>query len=104
MRGQCLTCLLVFLNNSFETFQLGDAKLNIYDGGSAKNKDTMLYFLTGNNVLTPITSSRNQIFITFNTDHHGVGKGFTAKITFGNRTNHYIIIILQQNIYFQFEE
>ena len=59
-----------------------------------KNLDKMFYFLTGNSVTSPIISPRNQIFITFNTDLNGVGKGFTAKISFGNRAKNYTIIIL----------
>ena len=31
-----------------------------------------------------VTSKGNQIFIIFTTDGNGVGKGFIAKITFGN--------------------
>ena len=54
----------------------------MYDGGS--DKDELLISQTGNSASFPITSLRNQIFIKFISDSNGVGKGFTAKITFGN--------------------
>ena len=54
----------------------------MYDGGS--DKDDLLISVTGNSAPSPITTLRNQMFIMFNTDGNGVGKGFTAKITFGN--------------------
>ena len=63
----------------------------MYDGGS--HKDKLLSCLTGNPSIlygNPITSLRNQMFIMFTTDGIEGGKGFTAKITFGN-----IIMILQ---------
>ena len=53
----------------------------MYDGGS--DKDELLNSLTGNYVPSPVKSLRNQMFITFTADGNGVGKGFTAKITFG---------------------
>ena len=57
--------------------------MKIYDGGS--HKDELLIAVTGNSVPSPVTSLGNQMFITFTTDGNAVGKGFTAKITFGNR-------------------
>ena len=54
----------------------------MYDGGS--DKDELLSSKTGNSVLSPVTSMRNQIFIKFLSNGNGVGKGFTAKISFGN--------------------
>ena len=54
----------------------------MYDGGSYK--DGLLNSLTGNSVPSPVTSLGNQMSITFTTDGNAVGKGFTAKITFGN--------------------
>ena len=60
--------------------------MKIFDGGS--NKDELLNSLTGNSVPSPVTSLGNQMFIIFNSDGNGVDKGFTAKITFGIRTNH----------------
>ena len=63
-----------------------DTNLKIYDGGS--DKDELLNSLTGNYVPSPVKSLRNQMFIIFTTDGNGVGKGFTAKIAFGNRTYH----------------
>ena len=60
--------------------------MELYDGGS--NKDELLNSLTGNSVPSPVTSLGNQMFIIFTSDGNGVGKGFTAKIAFGNRTYH----------------
>ena len=62
--------------------------MNIYDGGSNEEVDNIgLSFLTGNSAPSePISSLGNQIFITFGASHHGHGKGFTAKFTFGNIT------------------
>ena len=56
--------------------------MKIYDGGS--DKDELLSSETGNSVPSHITSLRNQMFIKFSSDDNGVGKGFTAKIIFGN--------------------
>ena len=60
--------------------------MKIYDGGS--DKDESIISLSGNSAPSPVTSLRNQMFIIFTTDGNGVGKGFTAKITFGNKTIH----------------
>ena len=54
----------------------------MYNGGS--DKDELLSSETGNSAPSHITSLRNQMFIKFSSDENGVGKGFTAKITFGN--------------------
>ena len=56
--------------------------MKIYDGGS--DKDELIISETGNSAPSPVTSLANQIFIFFTTDGNGVGKGFIAKITFGN--------------------
>ena len=61
----------------------------MFDGGS--NKDELISSLTGNPALSPITSLRNQLFIKFSSDGNGVGRGFTAKITFGNTIMIYIV-------------
>ena len=53
--------------------------MKIYDGGSDKDAET------GNYSPSPITSLRNQLFVKFTSDSNGVGKGFTAKITFSNK-------------------
>ena len=53
----------------------------MYDGGS--EKDELLNSLTGNSIPSPVKSLRNQMFITFTADGNGLGKGFTAKISFG---------------------
>ena len=60
--------------------------MELYDGGS--NKDEWLNSLTGNSVPSPVTSLGDQMFIIFITDGNGIGKGFTAKITFGIRIIH----------------
>ena len=57
--------------------------MKIYDGGS--DKDNLLSSEAGNCAPSPITSLRNQLFIKFTSDGNGNGKGFTAKIKFGNR-------------------
>ena len=54
----------------------------MYNGGS--NKDDLLISETGNSAPSLLKSSGNQMFIMFTSDSNGVGKGFTAKITFGN--------------------
>ena len=74
--------MYLFAQKSFEIFQLGNAYLKIYDGGS--DKDALLFSETGNSVPSSVTSIKNQIIITFTTNGNEVGKGFTAKITFGN--------------------
>ena len=57
--------------------------MEIYDGGSADGeKDSKLFPEIGNSVPSYVTSKKNQMFINF-THSNGVGKGFTAKITFG---------------------
>ena len=54
----------------------------MYDGGS--QKDELLSSETGNSVPSPVKSSINQMFIIFKSDSNEFGKGFTAKISFGN--------------------
>ena len=56
--------------------------MKIYDGGS--DKDVPLFSETGNSAPSLVTSLKNQIFVIFTSDSNGVGKGFTARITFGN--------------------
>ena len=58
--------------------------MKFYDGGS--DKDDLLISETGNSAPSPVTSLGNQMFIMFTTDKGGDlgGKGFTAKIIFGN--------------------
>ena len=53
--------------------------MELYDGGS--NRDKQIGF---NSSGTPsqFISSKNQMFITFTTGSNGVGRGFTANITF----------------------
>ena len=57
--------------------------MKIYNGGS--DKDESIISLSGNSVPSPVTSLGNQVFIIFTTDGNGIDKGFTAKITFGNK-------------------
>ena len=57
-------------------------KLKIYNGGG--EKDDLLTYVTGNLVPSPVSSIKNQMFISFTTNGIGVGKGFTTKIAFGN--------------------
>ena len=56
--------------------------MKFYDGGS--NNDELLNSFTGNSAPSPVTSLGNQMYIIFTADGNGVGKGFTAKIIFGN--------------------
>ena len=56
--------------------------MKLYNGGS--DKDDLLSSETGNFVSSPKQSLGNQLFIMFTTNGNGVGKGFTAKIRFGN--------------------
>ena len=57
--------------------------MKLYNGGSDKD-DLLSSYETGNLASSPIQSLGNQLFIMFTTDGNGVGKGFTAKIKFGN--------------------
>ena len=57
--------------------------LNFYDGGS--EIDTILSSVTGFWAFT-VSSTGNQMFISFTTDGHGSGKGFSALITCGKET------------------
>ena len=66
--------------------------MKIYEGGS--NIDKIIYdglILESNSDLVTtdtVRSKGNQMFITFKPDVNGVGKKFTANITFGIRTNY----------------
>ena len=71
--------------------------MKIYDGGS--DKDKLLIFVTGNSVPSPVTSLGNQMFIMFTTDSNGVGKGFTAKITFGNIHKGFFCVLFGNKIF-----
>ena len=55
--------------------------MSLYDGGS--EIDTHMMSVTGNTYPGIISSSGNQMFISFTTDGHGLGKGFSAVIMFG---------------------
>ena len=60
----------------------------MYKGGS--DRDELLISETGNSAPSLLKSSGNQMFIIFTSNSNGVGKGFTAKILFGNIPIHYI--------------
>ena len=55
----------------------------IYDGGS--DMDNLLNVLTGNNLPATISSSGNQLFLSFNRNGtvNEVVKGFSVSFTFG---------------------
>ena len=55
--------------------------MKVYDGGS--DNDILLNGLTGNNLPAAISSSGNQMFISFNRTGNEVVKGFLISFTFG---------------------
>ena len=58
--------------------------MKIYDGGS--DKDSQLNSITGNTLPSTITSSGNQMFISYTNNGDGApGKGFSASFTFGKK-------------------
>ena len=58
--------------------------MKIYDGGS--DKDSQMNFFTGNTLPSTITSSGNQMFISYTNNGDGApGKGFSASLTFGKK-------------------
>ena len=57
--------------------------LTIYDGGSSKDEELVLWSSMADFFSTPIKSSGNQIFIVMANDGHGSGKNFSASIRFG---------------------
>ena len=59
-------------------FKIKEAFLMIYDGGS--DMDNLLNVLTGNNLPATISSSGNQLFISFNRNGtvNEVVKGFSV--------------------------
>ena len=65
--------------------------MSLYDGGS--DIDDLLISVTGNSAPSLVTSLRNQIFIMFTTNSNEIGKGFTAKFTFGNKIIKYQIVV-----------
>ena len=67
--------------------------MKFYNGGS--DKDDLLISETGNSAPSPVTSLRNQVFIKFFSEANGVGKGFTAKIIFGNIITTWGFLFLQ---------
>ena len=68
-----------FINLSF--LKIKEAVLKVYDGGS--DRDILLNFLTGNNLPATISSSGNQMFISFNRTGNEVVEGFLISFTFG---------------------
>ena len=71
-----------------EFFQLDDGRtyLKTYVGGSS-DKDELHLSLDSSDDLPQIIWPGNHMFVTFTTDGNGHGKGFSARITFGIRTN-----------------
>ena len=62
--------------------------MKIYDGGS--DKDSQLDVLTGNALPPVITSSGNQMFISYTNNGDGApGKGFSASFIFGKKLTNY---------------
>ena len=58
--------------------------MKIYDGGS--DKDSQLNSFTGNTLPSTITSSGNQMFISYTNNGDGApGKGFSASFTYGKK-------------------
>ena len=57
--------------------------LRFYDGGSVI--DTYLGSVTGTSAST-VSTTGNQMYISFLTNGHGSGKGFSALIMFGKET------------------
>ena len=58
----------------------------MYDGGSS-DKDELLHSLDSSYNLPQLLWPGNHMFVTFTTNGNGHGKGFSARITFGIRTN-----------------
>ena len=59
----------------------------MYNGGS--DRDSFIDSGSGTFPLSQIWSTSNQVFIIFTTDGNRLGKGFTAKITFGIKLYNY---------------
>ena len=67
--------------------------MKIYDGGS--DKDSQINVFTGNTLPSTITSSGNQMFISYTNNGDGApGKGFSASFTFGMEVKSFIIFNL----------
>ena len=64
--------------------------MTIYNGGSSKDKELVLWSSMADFFSTPITSSGNQIFIVIANDGHGSGKIFSASIKFGKLEINYM--------------
>ena len=62
--------------------------MKIYDGGS--DKDSQINVFTGNTLPSTITSSGNQIFISYKNNGDGApGKGFSASFTFSKKVTNF---------------
>ena len=62
--------------------------MKISDGGS--DKDSLLNALTGNILPSTISSSGNQMFISYTNNGDGApGKGFSASFTFGKKVTNF---------------
>ena len=58
--------------------------MKIYDGGS--DKDSQINVFTGNTLPATITSTSNQMFISYTNNGDGApGKGFSASFAFGKK-------------------
>ena len=84
--------------------QIESAILGIYNGGSEKNCwynncdidwqlcscNNELNVFTGNTLPIVITSSGNQVFISYTNNEDGApGKGFSASFTFGEKVTNF---------------
>ena len=81
--------MILFCNSNF--FQ--NSILTIYNGGSSKDKELVLWSSMADFSSTPIKSSGNQIFIMITSDGHLSGKNFSASIKFGIRAKLYIYYV-----------
>ena len=74
--------------------------MKVYDGGS--DNDILLNGLTGNNLPTTISSSGNQMFISFNRTGNEVVKGFLISFTFGKAIERFSMKYFQNGMFFLF--
>ena len=87
-----------FFNLSF--LKIKEAVLKVYDGGS--DRDILLNFLTGNNLPATISSSGNQMFISFNRTGNEVVEGFLISFTFGKAIERFSLKHFQNGMFFLF--
>ena len=66
--------------------------MKIYDGGSGK--DPQVNVFTGNILPSTISSSGNQMFISYTNNGDGApGKGFSASFIFGKKVTNLMLFI-----------